>query len=105
MKKILTLLICFLALSSFAQKVEPTWESLNQRAYPQWFSDAKLGIFIHWGVYSVPAFATNEGYAEWYYSGLMNGATLNFTMSDEPNKTRGTQEADYPYSFSTDKNK
>ena len=73
MKKISTLLlICFLALSSFAQKVEPTWESLQQRGYPQWFSDAKLGIFIHWGVYSVPAFATNEGYAEWYYSGLMN---------------------------------
>ena len=73
MKKIFTLLlICFLALSSFAQKVEPTWESLQQRGYPQWFSDAKLGIFIHWGVYSVPAFATNEGYAEWYYSGLMN---------------------------------
>ena len=73
MKKIFTLLlICFLALSSFAQKVEPTWESLQQRGYPQWFSDAKLGIFIHWGVYSVPAFATNEGYAEWYYRGLMN---------------------------------
>lgn len=39
------------------------------------------------------------------HSGLMNGATLNFTMSDEPNKTRGIQESDYPYSFSTDKNK
>ena len=80
MKKILTLLICFLALSSFAQKVEPTWESLQQRGYPQWFSDAKLGIFIHWGVYSVPAFASNEGYAEWYYSGLMNNDTtrVNF---------------------------
>ena len=80
MKKLLTLLICFLALSCFAQKVEPTWESLQQRGYPQWFSDAKLGIFIHWGVYSVPAFATNEGYAEWYYSGLMNGDTtrINF---------------------------
>ena len=72
MKKLLTLLICFLALSSFAQKVEPTWESLQQRGYPQWFSDAKLGIFIHWGVYSVPSFASNEGYAEWFYSGLMN---------------------------------
>lgn len=52
-------------------KVEPTWESINQRGYPQWFSDAKLGIFIHWGVYSVPAYASKEGYAEWYYRGLM----------------------------------
>ena len=40
---------------------EPTWESLAQYSVPQWFQDAKLGIFIHWGVYSVPAFAN-----EWY---------------------------------------
>jgi alpha-L-fucosidase len=40
---------------------EPTWESLQQYSLPAWFQDAKLGIFIHWGVYSVPAFAN-----EWY---------------------------------------
>ncbi len=51
--------------------VLPTWESLNQRGYPQWFSDAKLGIFIHWGLYSVPAYASKEGYGEWFYRGLM----------------------------------
>ncbi len=39
---------------------EPTWESLQKHQVPQWFSDAKFGIFIHWGVYSVPA------YHEWY---------------------------------------
>lgn len=36
---------------------------------PQWFNDAKYGIFIHWGVYSVPAYGNvgvNESYAEWY---------------------------------------
>jgi len=51
--------------------VEPNWESLNQRGYPQWFQDAKLGIFIHWGLYSVPAYASKEGYGEWFYRGLM----------------------------------
>ena len=50
--------------------IQPDWNSINGRGYPQWFTDAKLGIFIHWGVYSVPAFASNEGYAEWYYRGL-----------------------------------
>ncbi len=40
---------------------EPTWDSLKQYSLPQWFEEAKLGIFIHWGVYSVPAFAN-----EWY---------------------------------------
>jgi len=34
----------------------PTWESLSTYQVPQWYLDAKFGIFIHWGVYSVPAF-------------------------------------------------
>ena len=55
------------------QIVDTTWESINRRPYPQWFSDAKLGIFIHWGLYSVPAYAHSEGYAEWFYRGLMTG--------------------------------
>ena len=42
-------------------RYKPTWESLACYEVPQWFKDAKLGIFIHWGVYSVPAFGN-----EWY---------------------------------------
>lgn len=62
------------------KKVEPNWESIRQRPYPQWFNDAKLGIFIHWGLYSVPAFTGKEGYGEWYYRGLMlnDSARLSF---------------------------
>ncbi len=37
------------------------WDSLRAYRTPEWFRDAKFGIFIHWGVYSVPAFAN-----EWY---------------------------------------
>src|SRR5580704_10899044 len=36
---------------------EPTLQSLNQHPLPQWYADAKLGIFIHWGLYSVPGWA------------------------------------------------
>ena len=39
----------------------PDWESLQKYEAPEWYKDAKFGIFIHWGVYSVPAFAN-----EWY---------------------------------------
>ncbi len=67
----LILSMAFIVANLSSQQILPTWESINQRGYPQWFSDAKLGIFIHWGVYSVPAFASKEGYAEWYYRGLM----------------------------------
>ena len=45
---------------------EPNWESLATRETPQWFRDAKFGIFIHWGVYSVPAFCDTSTYSEWY---------------------------------------
>lgn len=37
---------------------QPTLESLNQHPLPSWYGDAKLGIFIHWGLYSVPGWAT-----------------------------------------------
>jgi alpha-L-fucosidase len=54
--------------------VDDSWERLRGRPYPQWFKDAKLGIFIHWGVYSVPSYGGAESYAEWYLRGLQAGA-------------------------------
>lgn len=47
-------------------KYENNWESLNSRPVPQWFADAKFGIFIHWGLYSVPSYTARGQYAEWY---------------------------------------
>ena len=43
-----------------------SWQSLEAYRAPQWFRDAKLGIFIHWGVFSVPAF-NNEWYSRNMY--------------------------------------
>jgi alpha-L-fucosidase len=45
----------------------PDWDSLQQYDVPEWYKDAKFGIFIHWGVYSVPAFG-NEWYPRNMYS-------------------------------------
>ena len=47
-------------------KYENNWASLNSRPVPEWFADAKFGIFIHWGLYSVPAYTAKGQYAEWY---------------------------------------
>ena len=55
-----------------AQKYEPKWSDLDSRPTPPWFKDAKFGIFIHWGLYSVPAWGPLGSYAEWYLNGLMN---------------------------------
>jgi alpha-L-fucosidase len=53
-----------------AKRYEPTWSSIDSRPTPEWWSDAKFGIFIHWGVYSVPAYAPKGEYAEWYWNRL-----------------------------------
>jgi alpha-L-fucosidase len=56
------MVFCCITTSLQAQeKYQATWESLKKYQTPDWFRDAKFGIFIHWGVYSVPAFGS-----EWY---------------------------------------
>lgn len=70
-------------------KYEATYESVHSHPLPKWYDDAKFGIFIHWGLYSVPAFAgeqkvmptlataengadviRNSPYAEWYLNSM-----------------------------------
>lgn len=98
---VLTLVMMIFIGSALAQdssdQFAPTLESLNSRETPEWFRDAKLGIFIHWGIYSVPGWAPLTGeldevlaehatpdgqpgweywfahnpYAEWYWNSLL----------------------------------
>ena len=60
-----------------AQSYQPAWESIDKRPTPGWFTDAKFGIFIHWGVYSVPAYAPvipgKLAYSEWYWHQMTEG--------------------------------
>ena len=52
---------------------QPNWDSLRQHyVTPKWFTDAKFGIFLHWGLYSVPAYG-GGGAAEWYETHLYAG--------------------------------
>lgn len=61
---------------------EPTFDSIYSHEAPTWYSNAKYGIFIHWGPYSVPAWGNKgdkEDYAEWYWWHLNN--------PDDPSET------------------
>ncbi|MGN6400304.1 MAG: alpha-L-fucosidase [Flavisolibacter sp.] len=71
------------SMASSAQIYQATWQSLDRRPVPQWFKDAKFGIFIHWGVYSVPGYATKGNYSEWYQNGLMNGDSARIKFHKE----------------------
>jgi len=63
-----------LGIAPAAERYEPTWESLDARPTPQWFRDAKFGIFVCWGLYSVPAWTPKGHYAEWYQYWLQEKA-------------------------------
>ena len=75
--------LVFAAVAAFATAAsaayEANWESIDARPVPQWWKDAKFGIFVHWGPYAVPAYApTGEAsvygcYAEWYHGRLLQG--------------------------------
>lgn len=65
---------------------EPTEASLSTHAVPEWFHDAKLGIFIHWGPYSVPGWADHEKghpYAEWYPRNMYEPGTPTYDYHRE----------------------
>lgn len=111
MKKSLPLLFVFLFYVlgiTMGQKVYlPTTTSLATRPVPEWHGNAKLGIFIHWGLYSVPAWATptttpdkvkdwphfykNNPYAEWYLN------TLRIAGSPTQQHHKEVYGADYNY--------
>ncbi|XP_065181067.1 alpha-L-fucosidase-like isoform X1 [Sycon ciliatum] len=87
--KVMSVLILLTILGSFAaatplekepsqSKVyEPTWDSLDSRPLPAWYDQAKFGIFIHWGIFSVPSWSHHL--AEWYYQYLLTGSDNNET--------------------------
>ena len=67
------LLVRYMACGAFEAK----WESLDLRPVPLLWTDAKLGVFVHWGPYAVPAFAPTDAksiytcYSEWYHGRLI----------------------------------
>lgn len=74
---------------------KPIWESLDSHKMPQWYDDAKIGLSIHWGVYSVPGWAPRENgisYAEWY----------GYRMNEKDNPTAGYHKENYGADFRYD---
>jgi len=89
---IIVFTICPLVSKAQQKVYEPNWESLDTRPTPAWFTDAKFGIFIHWGVYSVPAWAPTDiavgknfgqKFSEWYWYRLMDPTNQYFAPYHE----------------------
>ncbi len=62
---------------------EPTWDSIGKNyKVPQWFIDGKFGIFMHWGLYSVPAYH-NEWYEKHMYAAFVDWHAQHFGPQDQ----------------------
>jgi len=76
------------------QKYKADWESIQNYKIPTWFQDAKFGIFIHWGPYSVPAFGS-----EWYPRFMYQDSTLWDPL--HPEKTKPGTHNTYKHHVAT----
>jgi hypothetical protein len=65
--------ICCSFLPFTEQQYTPDWASLDTRPLPAWYDDSKVGIFIHWGVFSVPSIGS-----EWYVFEYFFYVTLSY---------------------------
>ena len=62
--------VLFLFFSLASAQYKPDWDSLDARPLPAWYDQSKFGIFIHWGVFSVPSYgggAAGRGASEWFW--------------------------------------
>lgn len=65
------LLLLVVPLVAVADEYQPQWETFGAYEVPEWYQDAKFGIWPHWGIYSVPAFRGSSTFpAEWYGRGM-----------------------------------
>ena len=95
-KSIFILSLFFIVISASSQNYENNWESINNRPMPEWFTNAKFGIFIHWGIYAVPAWApANEDigvsakYSEWYWWRINENSEAGKLFRNYHNKMYG----------------
>jgi len=86
-----------------ADKTSELWEKIDARPIPDWYKDAKFGIFVHWGPYSVPSFSPTGTYTEWYQKWLQGKAIFgnnnpdNNAIPDFQNSVYGSESSYYDF--------
>ena len=75
-------LFVFCSFSTALARYQPNWNSIDSRPLPQWFDEAKVGIFLHWGVFSVPSFGSEWFWYSW--KGAREPAYIAFMEKNYP---------------------
>uniref|UniRef100_UPI00398E624F tissue alpha-L-fucosidase-like isoform X2 n=1 Tax=Pristiophorus japonicus TaxID=55135 RepID=UPI00398E624F len=73
---------CFWSGVAPDRRYQPDWESLDSRPLPPWYDEGKFGIFIHWGVFSVPSFGSEWFW--WNWEGLHRPEYAAFMKGNYP---------------------
>lgn len=81
---LLCLLCIFVVTLTESQKYKQTWESIDSRPIPEWYDDAKIGMFITWGVYSVPSMSSEWFW--WFWKGQPQSYIVDFMKKYYPPK-------------------
>lgn len=79
------------------EKYEPNWKSLDSRPLPQWYDNAKIGIFLHWGVYSVPTYGS-----EWFWLNWRERRLGNYVNYMKQNYKPGFTYQDFASQFTAE---
>ena len=87
--------VILIVLVNSDKRYKPNWESLDSRPNPVWHDDAKIGIFITWGMYTVPAF---RGSWFWYWWKTGRKDEVEFMKKNYP---PGYTYADFAADFTT----
>nr|XP_054762376.1 alpha-L-fucosidase-like [Lytechinus pictus] len=74
-------LITFVSVCTSAQ-YQPNWDSIDSRSLPAWYDQSKFGVFIHWGLYSVPSFEPNSEWFWWRWKGSDPSPDVDKFMKD-----------------------
>ncbi|KAK3760290.1 hypothetical protein RRG08_059408 [Elysia crispata] len=73
-------LLFILVIQQGEARYQPDWDSLDSRPLPSWYDDGKIGIFIHWGVFSVPAYSSEWFW--WQWKGQPTLAVVEYMQSN-----------------------
>ncbi|XP_051892538.1 tissue alpha-L-fucosidase-like [Pristis pectinata] len=76
------------------RRYQPNWKSLDSRPLPGWYDESKFGIFIHWGVFSVPSFGS-----EWFWWNWKGAHSLKYVEFMAKNYPPGFEYSEFAPEF------
>ncbi|KAG1673191.1 Alpha-L-fucosidase [Nymphon striatum] len=97
MKVVITLGFLLLLQGALSKRYEPNWKSIDSRPLPAWYDEVKIGIFMHWGVFSVPSFKS-----EWFWDYWKSAKLTDVVKFMEDNYPPGFTYPDFARDFTTE---